>query len=76
MTNNKKLDRLESWALMAAEALQEFCDEAQEAAGDPDGEGELPTVRALLRDLDDIVLDDWVQLIRDEKGGNIDALGD
>lgn len=51
-----KLDKLETWATMAAEELQEFIDEAQEAAGDPDGTDALPSVRALLLDLDKILM--------------------
>jgi hypothetical protein len=41
-------DDLEDWALRAAEALQEFCDEAQLASGNPDGEDQLKDIRALI----------------------------
>ena len=44
---------LEDWAYRAAQTLQDFVDAAQEAAGDPDGDGELQDVRDLLRELDD-----------------------
>lgn len=56
MTAEEKLDRLELWATFAAEALQEVCDEAQIAAGDPDGDSECKTYRSLLRDLDEILM--------------------
>lgn len=49
------IERLEQWAVMAAQELQDVVDDAQEAAGDPDGEGELPGVRMLLRELDEIM---------------------
>ena len=41
---------LEEWSVFACEALQEFCDEAQIAAGNPDGEDQLLDIRALLAD--------------------------
>ena len=49
------IDRLEMWSTLAAEELQDFCDEAQESTGDPEGEGELLGTRALLKDLDNIL---------------------
>lgn len=48
-------DDLEGWATRAAQELQEFCDDAQEAAGNPDGEDQLPGVRGLIRELDAIL---------------------
>ncbi len=39
---------LESWSLRALQTLQDFCDEAQEAVGVPDGDDQLPDVRALM----------------------------
>ncbi len=50
------LHAIETWAILAAEALQEVIDEAVEA--DPDApEDEIqPTLRALLDDLDRIML--------------------
>ena len=50
---------LESWALRACEALQEFCDEAQIAAGNPDGEDQLQDIRALLDEHSQITADLW-----------------
>lgn len=41
-------DELEDWALRALQTLQDFCDEAQAAAGNPDGEDQLLDVRALM----------------------------
>lgn len=41
-------DELEDWSIRAAEALQEVCDEAQKAAGNPDGEDQLQDFRVLL----------------------------
>lgn len=55
MTDADYIEKLEGWAVMAAQELQDICDEAQEAAGDPDGEGELLGVRMLLRELDEIM---------------------
>ncbi len=56
MSNEDKYtDRLEGWAVMAAQELQDLCDEAQEAAGDPDGVDQLPGVRQLIHELDDIM---------------------
>lgn len=45
-------DDLENWAVRVCEELQDFCNEAQEAAGDPDGEDCLPGTRALLSEAD------------------------
>ena len=55
MSDQEYIERLEQWAVMAAQELQDFCDDAQEAAGDPDGEGECPGTRMLLRELDEIM---------------------
>ena len=62
-------DHLEDWAHRAAQLLQDFCDEAQEAAGDPDGETELLDARALLHELDRIArgLPPWQAAIGNEK---------
>jgi len=49
-------DTLEDWAQRAAQELQEFCDDAQLAAGNPDGEDQLPGVRALLTEHSRIAL--------------------
>jgi HPt (histidine-containing phosphotransfer) domain-containing protein len=56
MTHAEKLDALEIWSTLAAEELQQFCDEAQDAAGNPDGEDQLQATRALLADLDKILM--------------------
>ena len=45
-------DDLENWASRVVEELQDFCNEAQEAAGNPDGEDCLPGTRALIAELD------------------------
>lgn len=42
------IDELEDWSTRAAQALQDMCDEAQMAAGNPDGTDQLPDIRALL----------------------------
>ncbi len=44
------IDDLQDWAQRTAQELQDFCDEAQEAAGNPDGEDQLASVRALLEE--------------------------
>ena len=59
MTDEEKLERLEYWAVMAAQELQEFIDAAQECAGDPDGDNELPGTRQLIKELDGIIYADW-----------------
>ena len=59
------LDRLEGWAVMAAQELQDIADEAQEAAGDPGGEGEQMCIRMLLLELDEILQPKWQQAICD-----------
>ena len=50
-------DDLECWAVRVCEELQDFCNEAQMAAGDPDGEDCLPGTRALLAEADRIFSD-------------------
>lgn len=47
-------DELEDWALRTLQTLQDFCDDAQEAAGNPDGEDQLPDVRALMLEYEQI----------------------
>ena len=47
-------DDLIAWADRAAQDLQEFCDEAQAAAGNPDGEDQLRSTRALIAEYDAI----------------------
>lgn len=59
------IDALESWAIMAAEELQQFCDDAQDAAGNPDGTDQLPGVRQLIAELDDILKPTWLEIIAD-----------
>ncbi len=44
----QKIDLLEDWSHRAAQALQDICDEAQLAAGNVDGEDQLPDLRELL----------------------------
>ena len=44
------IDELEDWSQRAAQALQDFCDEAQVSAGNPDGEDQLLDIRALLHE--------------------------
>jgi hypothetical protein len=41
-------EELESWSLRAAEALQEFCDDAQISVGKPNDECQLLDIRRLL----------------------------
>ena len=69
MNADEKLDRLESWAVMAAAELQDFCDEAQISAGNPDGEDQLQGVRQLLAELDEIIMPDWMNIIIDDSAG-------
>lgn len=45
-------DEIQDWASRAVQELQEFCDEAQMAAGNPDGEDQLPSVRGLIHEYD------------------------
>ena len=59
MTAVEKLDRLESWAVMAAAELQDFCDEAQISAGNPEGEEQLQGTRQLRAELDAIIIPAW-----------------
>lgn len=47
-------EHLEDWAGRAAQELQEFCDDAQAAAGNPDGEEWLQSVRILIKEYEDI----------------------
>ena len=54
---NGYLDRLELWATLAAQEMQEFCDDAQIAAGNPDGEDCLEATRELIAELDEIIRD-------------------
>jgi len=70
------IDALESWAVMAAEELQQFCDDAQEAAGNPDGTDQLPGVRQLIAELDDILKPVWLEIIADDRSECIAALDD
>lgn len=45
---------LQDWAARAVQELQDFCDEAQEAAGNPDGEDQLLSVRVLIKEYEEI----------------------
>lgn len=42
------LEALEDWSLRVAQILQDVCDDAQMASGNPDGDDQLPDIRALL----------------------------
>ncbi|HHJ80130.1 MAG TPA: hypothetical protein ENJ65_00690 [Candidatus Tenderia electrophaga] len=46
---------LQDWAGRAVQELQDFCDEAQIAAGNPDGDDQLIGVRALIKEYEDMV---------------------
>lgn len=59
MTNSDYIERLENWATMAAQELQDILDDAQEAAGNPDGVDQMPATRMLLRELDEIMPTGW-----------------
>jgi len=48
------IDKLHQWSLAAAQELQEICDDAQIAAGNPDGEDQLPSIRSLMNEFDEI----------------------
>ena len=50
MNDQIDVHELEDWSCRAAEALQEFCDQAQEDAGNPDGEDQLADIRQLLKE--------------------------
>ena len=52
---NMNMDDLENWSCNAAQALQDFCDSAQEAVGDPYGESELKDIRALIEEHNRII---------------------
>jgi len=70
-------DHLEDWAYRVAQVLQDFCDEAQEAVGNPDGEDQLLDVRAMLLELDRIArgLPPWQAILgSDESTSGLDAL--
>lgn len=41
---------LEDWSLRVAQILQDVCDDAQVAAGNPDGTDQLQDIRALLEE--------------------------
>ena len=58
-------NELENWSVRVAEALQEICDEAQEAAGKPDGENECIDLRMLLHEHSKIMLGEplWQDLL-------------
>ena len=60
---------LERWSQRAAEALQEFCDDAQEAAGIPEGECQLMDIRLLLAEHSRIILGlpMWQEHFRDDE---------
>ena len=77
MTDQEKLDKLEYWATRAAEELQQFCDDAQQAAGNPDGVDQLPGVRQLISEINEILLPPWVRglpLDADDQTDLFDAL--
>ncbi len=67
---------LENWSLMALQTLQDFCDEAQEAAGDPDGEGELTDVRAVMAEYERIAqgLPAWQGILAAEECAEITTI--
>lgn len=67
-------DALESWAIAAAQELQEICDDAQAAAGDPEGTDQLPGVRQLLADLNAIIQPAWLELIADASAPGLESL--
>lgn len=48
-------DDLECWCIRAAQWMQDVIDEAQAAAGDPDGDTECADGRALLEELDKLI---------------------
>ena len=59
-------DALEQWAVGASQSLQDFCDNAQEAAGNPYGENELPDIRLQIEELNRIIngLPTWQTSVR------------
>lgn len=72
------VDILESWAQRAAEALQEFCDEAQVASGNPDGECQLLDIRQLLDEHSRIMagIPTWQSQINTDGAANKIDFGD
>lgn len=56
MTENEQqyYDDLDDWAFRTMQALQDIVDEAQLAAGDPDGESECRDIRALMAEYEAI----------------------
>lgn len=57
MTDTEKLDHLETWATLAAEALQDVIDDARRA--DPDNPAPCPELAMMINDLDRILGTDW-----------------
>lgn len=51
------VDDLECWCIRAAQWMQDVIDDAQAAAGNPDGETECMDGRHLLEELDAIIAD-------------------
>lgn len=47
-------EALEDWSLRAMQALQDVCDEAQDAAGDPDGEDQCLDLRELMAEFEEM----------------------
>jgi len=69
---------LESWAQRAAEALQEFVDEAQEASGNPDAEDQLMDIRELLQEHNQIMAGQmpWQAQLATDDGSSTINFGD
>lgn len=54
--NVETVASLECWATRASQELQEYCDDAQVAAGNPDGEDQCVGTRELIKELDEILI--------------------
>ncbi len=65
-------EQLEDWAGRVVQDLQEFCDDAQEAVGRPDGEDQLLGVRAMIKEYEDIAAGrpPWITQIQAMPGGS------
>ena len=63
-----KETQLEDWAIRAGQVMQDIVDEAQLAAGEPDGVGECPDIREMLSELDALVVPRWQDgLVKDPR---------
>ena len=67
------IEDLQDWAERVVQELQDLCDEAQAAAGEPDGEGEMRVTRGMIEEYERIKkgLPLWQAALRE--GGDDDT---